>query len=130
MESVRYGKRQGTLKNDSEWRTARRMRFAIQCSPRRFPYAFAVPFLIYCFQYSLFRSPLAAPFAIRLVIRRAICHAVSYSFPQFSLFKVRYAMFAAPLAIRSSPFVSRRAIRRAFAVAFQCPLTLSIVRGH
>ena len=107
--------------------------FAIQCSPCCSP--FAAPFPIYFFQCSLFkvrravrhsprRSPFAAPFAIRLVIRRAVRHSPRHSlrrspfaapfpihFPQFSLFKLRYSMFAAPLAIRSSPFAVRRAIR-------------------
>ena len=66
-------------------------RLAIQCSPRRSPFA----------------SSFAAPFAIRLVIRCAIRLAVSYS---FSLFKFRYSMFAAPLAIRSSPFANRHSL--------------------
>ena len=105
-----YGKRQGTLKNDSEWRTARRMRFAIQCSPRRSP--FAVPFPIYFFQcslfkvrYSMFAAPFAAPFA------SSFAAPFAAPFPQFSLFNVRYSMFDKPLAINRSPFANRRAIR-------------------
>ena len=117
-----YGKRQGTLKNDSEWRTARRMRFAIKCSPRRFP--FAAPFPIYFsnIRYSMF----AAPFAIRRAVRHSPRHQPRHSpfakpFPiHFPIF--RYSMFAAPLAIRNLPFANRRAIRR----AIRCPLTLSI----
>ena len=77
-------------------------RFAIQCSPRRSP----------C--HLLRRSLFAAPFPVH--------------FPQFSLFKLRYSMFAAPLAIRSSP--SHWLFAAPFAVAFQCPLTLSIPPPH
>ena len=78
----------------------------IRHSPRRSP--FASPFAICCaVRHSPRRSPFAAPFAAPFPI----------NFPQLSLFKLRYSIFAAPLAIRSSPF----------AVAFQCPLTLSII---
>ena len=67
--------------------------------------------------HSLRRSPFAwsfaAPFVIRLAIRLVIRCAVRHSprrflfiFPHF-----RYSMFAAPLAIRSSPFANQRAIR-------------------
>ena len=76
-------------------------RFAIQCSPRR--------------------SPFASPFAIRLVILCAVRHSPRrflFIFPQFSLFKLRCSMFAAPLAISSSPFANRRAIRRAIRCRF------------
>ena len=82
-------------------------RFAIQCSPRRSPYAapFAIRLVIRrAVRHSPRRSPFASSFAAPFAIRRA----VSYS---FSLFKLRYSMFAAPLAIRSSPFVNRWAIR-------------------
>ena len=85
-------------------------RFAIQCLPRR--------------------SPFAAPFSIRHAVRHSPRHSPRrflFIFPQFSLFKLRYLMFAAPLAIHSSPFANRRAIRHSpFAAAFQCHLTLSI----
>ena len=102
-----YGKRQGTLKNNSE--RLGESRFAIQCSPRRS--LFAAPFPIYFVKcslfkvrYSMFAAPFASLFAAPFAIRRVICRAVSYS---FSLFKLRYSMFAAPLAIHSSPFVNR-----------------------
>ena len=108
--SLHYGKRQGTFKNNSE--RPSESRFAIQFSP--FPIYFFQCSLIMTIQGSLFnvrhsprRSPFAAPFAIH--------------FPQFSLFKLRYSMFAAPLVIRSSPSHSP------FAIAFQCHLTLSII---
>ena len=78
---LKYGKRQGTLKSNSEWRTARHR------SPRN--------------------SPLTAPFAEPSPI---------YFF-QCSLFKVRYSMFAEPF-----PFAAP------FTVAFQCRLTLSILK--
>ena len=66
---------------------------------------FAAPFAIrHAVLHSSRRSPFASSFAAPFAIRRA----VSYS---FSPFKLRYSMFAAPLAIRSSPFANRRAIR-------------------
>ena len=137
-----HRKRQGTLKSDSEWRTARRMGFAIQCSPRRSP--FAAPFAVHRAirrspRHSPRHSPFAAPFAIRRAIRRsprhspftaqfaasiAIRRAVSYYFFQCSLIKVRYSMFAAPFAVHHSLFAEPFAAT--FAIAFQCPLTLSI----
>ena len=86
---LKYGKRQETLKSNSEWRTARHR------SPRN--------------------SPLTAPFAEPFPI----------IFFQCSLFKVRYSMFAEPFPF-AAPFI----------VAFQCRLTLSLlksmesVRGH
>ena len=79
------------------------VRRAVRHSPRRSPFA----------------SSFAAPFAIR--------PPFPIYFPHFLLFNVRYAMFAAPLAIRSSPFANRRTIRRAmsrdaFHNLFQCSL--------
>ena len=87
-------------------------RFAIQCSPRR--------------------SPFAAPFAIRLVI----CYAVRHSPRRFlfivaiqtSLFNVRRAVRHSQFAIRQSP--SHSPFAAPFAVALQCPLTLSIHNNH
>ena len=137
-----YGKRQGTLKNNSEWRTARRIEVRYSMFAAPFSIRCAVSYLffpMFSIQGSLFnvrravrysprRSPFvssfAAPFAAPFAIRRAVRHSPHHSqrrspfaapfpihFPQFSLFKLRYSMFAAPLAIRSSPFANRRAIR-------------------
>ena len=113
-------------------------RFAIQCSPRRSPIRCAVSYLffqMFSIQCSLFNvrravchsprrstfaSSFAAPFAIRRAVRHSPRHSLRRSpfaapfpihFPQFSLFKLRYSMFAAPLAIRSSSFANRRTIR-------------------
>ena len=76
------------------------VRRAVRHSPRHSPRRslFAAPFA------SSFTAPFAAPFPIH--------------FPQFSLFKLRYSMFTAPLAIRSSPFANRRAIRHAIPCRF------------
>ena len=103
-----YGKRQGALKSDSEWRTARRMGFTIQC------------------------SPLVVPFAAH----RAIGHAVSYSFANQCLpcHSPLTPPFAAPVAtpfpinfFQGSLFnVSHSPLTSPFAVAFQLPLSLSI----
>ena len=54
-----HRKLQGTLKSDSEWRTARRMGFAIQCLPRRSPF-------------TAHRAIRRSSFAIRRAIRRDI----------------------------------------------------------
>ena len=71
-------------------------------SPRRSP--FAAPFAIRrAVRHSLRRSPFAAPFPIH--------------FPQFSLFKLRYSMFAAPLAIRIHLSPIRRAVRCRFSMS-------------
>ena len=106
--------------------------FAIQCSPRHSPFAALFPISLFKVRYSMFaalfairravrhsprhspsRSPFLrhSPFASSFAAPFAISRAVSNSFPQFSLFKLRYSMFAAPLAICSSPFPNRRAIR-------------------
>ena len=107
-----YGKRQGTLKN-SEWRTARRMRFAIQCSPRRSPFAASYLFFpMFSIQGSLFnvhRSVVAAPFASTLAAHRAIRHW-QRRFLFLFFFNFRYSMFAIHFrrTVRHSPFAIRR----------------------
>ena len=87
-----YGKRQGTLKNNSKWQTARRMRFAINCSPRR--------------------SPFATYRAVHRTIRHSLCRFLLFCF-HCSLFKVRYSMFDAPFAILRLQFAAHWAIRHA-----------------
>ena len=135
MESVRYGKRQGTLKNNSEWRTARRIEvrylmfavpFSIRCAVS---YVFVPMFSI---QGSLFKvrhsprhSPRRSPFASSCAAPFA---AISYSFStifaiQTSLFNVRHAVSHSQFSICQSP--SHSPFATPFAVAFQCPLTLS-----
>ena len=89
--------------------------FSIRCAVS---YLFCPMFSIH--GYSMF----AAPFAIRHAVRHSPRQSPRLSpfaapfaapfpiyFPQFSLLKLRYSMFAAPLAIRSSSFANRRAIR-------------------
>ena len=120
-----YGKRQGTLKNNSEWRTARRIevRYSMFATPFSIRCAVSYLFLkMFSIQGSLFnvrravrQSPRRSPFASSFATPFAIRRTVSYS---FSLFKLRYSIFAAPLAIRSSPFVNRRAIRRTIRCRF------------
>ena len=159
----KYGKRQGTLKNNSEWRTARRIEVRYPMFAAQFSIRCAVSHLfcpMFSVQGSLFngrravrnsrrRSPFASSFAAPFAIRRAVRHSPRHSlrrspfaapfpihFPQFSLFKLRYSMFAAPLAIRihlspiTEPFAIRRAIRCRFSMspdafhrgfAIQCP---------
>ena len=100
-------------------------RFVIQCSPRRS--LFAAPFAI-CLvirravRHSLRRSPFASSFAAPFAIRRAVSYSFSTIFAiQTSLFNVRRAVSHSQFAIRQSPS------HAPFDVAFQCPLTLSIV---
>ena len=140
MNSPNYGKRQGTLKNNSEWRTARRIEvhysmfatpFSIRCAVS---YLFNVLYSRFAIQYSPRRSPFAAPFAIRLVIRRAVRRAVRHS-PRHSLRRspfaapfpihFRYSNFAIqcsprryPFAVRHSSIAEPCAIRRAIHCRF------------
>ena len=58
--------------------------------------------------------------AVRIAVRHSPRHSSRQS-PRHFLFilpNCRYSMFAAPLAIRSSPFANRRAIRRAIRCRF------------
>ena len=102
-------------------------RFAIQCSPRRSPFAIRRA-VRHSPRHSPRRSPFAAPFAIRLVIRCAVrhspCHFLFIFAIQTSLFSVRRAVSHSQFAIRQSP--SHSPFAAPFAVAFQCLLTLSI----
>ena len=103
-------------------------RFAIQYSPRRSPFAapFAIRLVIRrAVRYSPRRSPFASSFAAPFVIRRAVSYSFSPIFAiQTSLFNVRRAVSHSQFAIRQSP--SHSPFAAPFAVAFQCPLTLSI----
>ena len=147
MESVR-----GHWKTTANGERPGESRFAIQCSPRRSLFAasfpidcfqcylfkvrysmFAVPFAIRrAFRHSPFASSFAAPFAIRCAVRHSPRHSLRHSPRRFlfifaiqtSLFNVRRAVSHSQFAIRQSPSHSQFAAP--FAVAFQCPLTLSI----
>ena len=105
-------------------------------SPRRSP--FAPPFPIHFPQFSLFKlrySMFAALLAIRRAIRRAIRCRFSMSpdaFHTFSqIFAIQASLFNGWRAVRHSQFTIRQSPSHSpfaapFAVAFQCPLTLSI----
>ena len=103
-------------------------RFAIQCSQRRSP--FAAPFAICLVIRRVVRNlPRCSPFASSFAAPFAIDRAISYSFStifaiQTSLFNVCRAVSHSHFTIRQSPSHSQFAAP--FAVAFQCPLTLSI----
>ena len=107
-----YGTLQGTLKNNCEWRTARRIdvRYSMFAAP--FSIRCAVSYLcfpMFSIQGSLFnlrravrhsphlspfarRLPFAAPFAIRLVIRCAVRHSPRHFL--FIFHNFRYSNFA------------------------------------
>ena len=118
------------MKSDRELRTARRIGFAIQCSPRRSP--LTAPFaartaICRAVRHSPRHSPLTEPFATPFATHRAIRRAVHHSpllwkasgdiekhseWRTARRFEVRYSMFAAPFAIRRAiRLVIRHAVR-------------------
>ena len=122
-----YGNRQGTLKTTqmangpANRGSLFNVRHAVLHSLRRF--LFFVPNVLYS---TVQGSLLNVSRAIRRAVRHSPRHSLTapfaapfpIHFPPFSLFKLRYSMFAAPLAIRSSPLANRQAIRRAIRCRF------------
>ena len=114
---------QGTLKSDSEWRTARRMWFNNQCSPSHSPRRFTLIFRMFAMQCPPRRSPFTVTFAAHRAIRRSPRHSPCHStlaspflihFFQSSLYNVRRAVRHSPFTIhRSLSHSPRRARVRA-----------------
>ena len=130
------------MKNNREWRTARRIEVRYSMFATPFSIRCAVSYLffpMFSIQGSLFnvrravrhsprhslrRSPFAAPFAIRCAVRHSPRRFLCIFAIQTSLFNVRRAVSHSQFAIHQSP--SHSPFPAPFAVAFQCPLTLSI----
>ena len=133
-----YGKRQGTLENNSEWRTARRIEVSYSMFATPFSIRCAVSYLffpMFSIQGSLFnvrravshsprrspfasssesprRSPFAAPFAIRRAVRHSPRHSLRHSPRRFLfIFAIQTSLFNVRRAVSHSQFANRRAIR-------------------